>query len=118
MELAPFTLQGTDLCVAPLVLGTMTFGAQLDEGESERVVARARDLGLTMLDGSNSYAGGRSEEIIGRVIRPFRDEVQVVTKVGAALKGRDPGAPRLDRASILRECDASLGRLGIAHIDL
>lgn len=115
---SPRRLRGTELEIGPIVLGTMTFGTQLDESESERVVHRARELGVTMFDSANSYGGGRSEEILGRVVAPFRDEVQVVTKVGSYRSVDEADAPRLDRASILRECDASLGRLGLDHIDV
>jgi aryl-alcohol dehydrogenase-like predicted oxidoreductase len=101
----------------PVVLGTMTFGTQLDERGSAEVVHAARELGVTMFDCANSYGGGRSEEILGRIVRPFRDEVQVVTKVGGR-RSVDGDGPRLDRDSILRGCDASLERLGVDHIDL
>lgn len=117
-DLTPRTLEGTDLTIGPLVLGAMTFGDQLDEAESTRVIHRARELGVTMFDTANVYVGGTSEEILGRAIRPFRDEVQVVTKVGGALTFRDPSLPKLDRASVLRECDDSLARLGVDVIDL
>ena len=70
-----------------------------------------------MFDCANSYGGGRSEEILGRIVKPFRDEVQVVTKVGSR-RSVDGDGPRLDRSSVLRGCDASLKRLGVDHIDL
>jgi aryl-alcohol dehydrogenase-like predicted oxidoreductase len=116
--LDPVRLPGTDLSIGPLVLGTMTFGTQLDEADATRAVHRAREGGVTMFDSANSYGGGRSEELLGRIVAPFRDEVQVVTKVGSYRSVDDPDAPRLDRASILRECEASLTRLGTEHIDL
>jgi aryl-alcohol dehydrogenase-like predicted oxidoreductase len=111
-------LRGTDLTVGPLVLGTMTFGTQLDAADAERAVHRAREAGVTMFDSANSYGAGRSEELLGAIVRPFRDEVQVVTKVGSYRSVGDPSAPRLDRASILRACDESLARLKLDHIDL
>lgn len=117
IDLSPRNLRGTDLTFGPLVLGTMTFGTQLDERESAEVVAAARELGITMFDCANSYGGGRSEEILGRIVRPFRDEVQVVTKVGGR-RSVDGDGPRLDRASVLNGCDDSLERLGVDHIDL
>ena len=117
IDLAPRTIAGTDLTVGRIVLGTMTFGTQLDDAGSERAIHRARELGITMFDSANSYGAGRSEEILGRVVKPFRDEVQVVTKVGSYRSSESEG-PRLDRTSILRNCDASLARLGLEHIDL
>jgi aryl-alcohol dehydrogenase-like predicted oxidoreductase len=118
IDLSSRRLSGTDLDIGRLVLGTMTFGSQLDERESERIVHRARDLGVTMFDTANTYGDGRSEEILGRIIGPFRDEIQVATKVGSTLPSADVDAPRLDRASVLRECEGSLRRLGLDHVDL
>lgn len=117
LDLSPRPLRGTDLQFGPVVLGTMTFSTQLDEAASAEVVHAARDLGVTMFDCANSYGGGRSEEILGRIVRPFRDEVQVVTKVGGR-RSVDGDGPRLDRASVLSMCDASLERLGVDHIDV
>lgn len=104
-----------------LVLGTMTFGEQLDESEAGAVVDLARERGITMFDTANRYADGRSEEILGRLIAPFRDEVQLATKVGSARvagAGTREGRARIDAASIRREIDGSLGRLGVDHVDL
>jgi aryl-alcohol dehydrogenase-like predicted oxidoreductase len=116
--LDPVRIPGTDLTIGPFVLGTMTFGTQLDEKGAEQAVHRSREAGVTMFDSANSYGGGRSEELLGRIVAPFRDEVQLVTKVGSYRSVDDPDAPRLDRASLLRECDGSLTRLGTDHIDL
>ena len=51
------------------------------------------------------------------MVKPIRDEVQVVTKVGS-YREADAANPRLDRASIRRNCDESLQRLGLDHVDL
>lgn len=107
-----------DLQVGRLVLGTMTFGDQLDEAGSAATVHRARELGITMFDTANGYCDGRSEEILGRIIAPFRDEVQVATKLGATTAERPHGTPRIDAASIERELEGSLRRLGLDHVDL
>jgi aryl-alcohol dehydrogenase-like predicted oxidoreductase len=117
-DLTARPLRGTDLSVGRLVLGTMTFGTQLSNEDSVRAIHRARELGVTMFDCANSYGDGRAEEILGRTVRPFRDEVQVVTKVGSRRSVDDEDAPRLDRNSILQGCDDSLRRLGLDHIDL
>jgi aryl-alcohol dehydrogenase-like predicted oxidoreductase len=104
--------------VGPLVLGTMMFGTQVDDVTSERMIHRARELGVSMFDTANTYGDGRSEEILGKAVRPFRDEIQIATKVGSARAAEDPSAPRLDRTSILRACNESLSRLGTDVIDL
>jgi aryl-alcohol dehydrogenase-like predicted oxidoreductase len=65
--------------VGPLVLGTMMFGTQVDDVTSERMIHRARELGVSMFDTANTYGDGRSEEILGKAVRPFRDEIQIAT---------------------------------------
>src|SRR5690606_34635327 len=77
------TLAGTELTAGRVVFGTMTFGAQVDEDEATRMVDVCREAGITMFDTSNNYAGGRSEEILGRIVKPFRDEVLISTKGGS-----------------------------------
>ena len=109
---------GQHMEVGRLVLGTMTFGDQLDAEGSAAVVHRARELGVTMFDTANGYAQGRSEEILGRIVAPFRDEIQIATKVGASVPGVNDTLPRIDRASIERELEGSLRRLGVDHVDL
>lgn len=116
VDLGPRTVGGME--VGRLVLGTMTFGEQLDEAGSAAVIHRARERGITMLDTANGYCDGRSEEIVGRVVAPFRDEVRIATKVGAMTAERPAGTPRIDAASIERELEGSLRRLGTDHVDL
>jgi aryl-alcohol dehydrogenase-like predicted oxidoreductase len=104
----------TDCEVGRLILGTMTFGAQVELAEAERMVMHSREAGVTMFDSANSYAGGASEEMLGRIVKPFRNEVQLATKVGIA-KGEN--AP-LSRRSILREVEGSLRRLQTDYLDV
>jgi aryl-alcohol dehydrogenase-like predicted oxidoreductase len=118
IDLAPRAVPGTDLRIGRAVLGTMTFGDQVDADQAEQLVHRARDLGVTMFDTANVYNDGCSEQILGRILAPFRDEVQIATKVGVPPSSAAPDAPRLDRGSVRRECEASLRRLGVDHVDL
>lgn len=99
------------------VFGTMTFGQQTSETDAHQMVALCREAGVTMFDTANMYGDGRSEEILGRAVAPFRDEVLIATKVG---NRHDLPAerPQLTAASIREEVDASLRRLGTDRIDL
>lgn len=115
-DLAP--RQVGELEVGRFVLGTMTFGGQLDEAASAKVINRARELGVTMLDTADVYCRGRSEEIVGRVVAPFRDEIQIATKVGANMSGSLDPVPRIDATSIERALEDSLRRLGTDYVDL
>ena len=121
----------TGLYVSELCLGTMTFGsspgmweqiAGLGQAEAEALLKAAVDGGINFLDTADVYSEGRSEEITGRAIRSLglaREDVVVATK-GFGRVGSAPGLNRVGatRAHILAACKASLGRLGLDHIDL
>lgn len=111
-------LAGTGLTAGRIVFGTMTFGAQVDEAEATRMVATCRDAGITMFDTSNNYAGGASEEILGRIVKPFRDEVLISTKGGSHVDQDDPALAGLSRKAVHHAVDGSLRRLGVDHIDV
>lgn len=98
----------------------MTFGmgftrdTHVDEQLARRLVHRALDAGVNLFDTAETYAEGRSEEVLGQAIRGIRDEILVVTKVGFA--DLRPGALAYDK--VVSACEASLRRLGIDCIDL
>jgi aryl-alcohol dehydrogenase-like predicted oxidoreductase len=99
-----------------LALGAMNFGKRTPPAESERIVARALERGITFFDTANTYNDGESEKILGKALRPVRDRVTLATKVGA---GRVAGKPEgLSRARILAAIDESLRRLGTDHVDV
>ncbi|HZM32728.1 MAG TPA: aldo/keto reductase [Acidimicrobiales bacterium] len=91
-----------------------------DRAEAEATIARALDLGVTFLDTSDMYGFGENEELVGKAIAPCRDEVVLATKFGIHLDPDKPGGRgvRGDAAYVRQACDASLGRLGLDHIDL
>jgi aryl-alcohol dehydrogenase-like predicted oxidoreductase len=109
---------GTDLEFGRVAFGAMTFGSQVDEAEAARMVHTCRDAGVTMFDTSNNYAGGASEEILGRIVRPFRDQVLVSTKGGSPVDQADGSLAGLSRAAVHQAVDGSLRRLGLDHIDV
>jgi len=97
-------------------LGTMTFGDQLDLDEAKNLVRLARDAGINFLDTANVYAAGRSEALVGQIIKGIRDSVVLATKVGIPTSA-DDNRP-LSAESVRRACEASLGRLQTDRIDL
>lgn len=111
-------LNRTGVDSAQLILGTMTFGDQIEEPEAVRAINRAYELGVSIIDTANSYVGGQSEIIVGRAVDSFRDEIKIASKVGSRRSMSDPNAQRLDRVAVIQACDESLARLGIDHIDL
>lgn len=90
-----------------------------DEAASFALMDRALELGVNLLDTADAYAGGRSEEIVGRWLasRRCRDEIVLATKVGTPLDG-GVNHGGLSRRHILRQVEASLRRLQTDHIDL
>lgn len=107
-----------ELDLGQLVLGTMTFGGQVAERTAREMVAVAREAGVTMVDTSNNYAGGVSEEIVGRVIAPFRDQIVLATKGGSHVDQTDASVKGLGRAALRAAVAGSLRRLGTDRIDV
>lgn len=114
-------LGDSGLRVSALGLGTMVFGEEGPRGTPEAqaiaIVDRFLEAGGTHLDTANVYAGGRSEEIVGRAVRGRRDEVTIATKVRFPT-GPGPNDEGLSRRHVLASVEASLRRLDTDHIDL
>jgi 1-deoxyxylulose-5-phosphate synthase len=109
----------TGVRVAPLALGTMNFGLPTSEEEAGRIIDRALDAGLNLIDTANSYNDGESERILGRILAASgrRDEVFLATKVHFPT-GPGPNERGNSRLNIMRACEASLKRLQTDQIDL
>ncbi|MBA2317351.1 MAG: aldo/keto reductase [Euzebyales bacterium] len=112
------TPTGAEVALGEVVFGAMTFGSQVDEVEAADMVAACRDAGITMFDTANSYNGGASEEILGRAVKPFRDEVTIATKVGNPVREDGVAVAGLSRTAIRAAVQGSLRRLGTDRIDV
>jgi aryl-alcohol dehydrogenase (NADP+) len=104
------------LKVSPLCLGAMMFGDQTDEETSRRIVDRARDADVNFIDTADAYGAGKSEEIVGRAVKPDRDRWVLATKVG--YPAGSPLPADLSRKYVLHAVEQSLRRLGTDYIDL
>lgn len=75
----------TGLVVSELALGTWGLSGDgygpVAQGEAERAVARALEIGVTLFDTADAYGAGAMEELLGR-LASARDDVVIVTKVG------------------------------------
>lgn len=90
----------------------------VDDGDPVATIERALELGITLFDTADSYGEGRNEELVGRTMAPYRDEVLVATKVGIASTGVGVRAVDGRPAYARSACNASLRRLGVDVIDL
>jgi len=107
----------TGVKVSRLCFGTMSFGDTADEATSAAMFHRCREAGINFFDCANTYAGGRSEEILGRLIADCRDEVIITSKVGFPV-GQDVNAQGLSRRHIIRAVEGSLKRLNTDRLDI
>lgn len=110
------TVGRTGVRVSPLCFGTMSFGSEADEQASADMFHRARDMGINFFDTADVYGGGRSEEILGKLVSDNRDDVVIASKVFYPT-GADINAQGLSRRHIVRAVEASLKRLGTDWID-
>lgn len=129
-ELPRRRLGQTDLDITRLGLGTWAIGGPWafgwgpqDDTASVAAIHRAAELGINWIDTAAVYGLGHSERVVGRALAvlPVADRPLVFTKCGLVWDDTDRDAEptrNLRPASIRRECEASLARLGIERIDL
>jgi aryl-alcohol dehydrogenase-like predicted oxidoreductase len=114
-------LPGTGISVSNLALGTMGFGTETDEKEAFAILDKFVEANGNLVDTSNVYGAGASEELIGRWFagRP----ADVTGRVVLATKGRFGTGPDTNengssRRNLDRALSASLRRLGRDKVDL
>jgi aryl-alcohol dehydrogenase-like predicted oxidoreductase len=112
---------GSGMRSSEVVLGSMTFGESRAWGtspeEAEAIMTAYVDRGGTTIDTAPNYAGGESEEIIGRFAKARRDELVLSTKYTAS-GSEHPLAGGNSRRAMVQSVEASLRRLGTDRIDL
>jgi len=131
MALPKRKLGSSSLEITPVGFGAWAIGGggwafswgPQDDAASLAAMHRAIELGINWIDTAAVYGLGHSEEVVGRFLRelPWGDRPLVFTKCGLAWDENNRMVPPrrvLRSESIRAECEASLRRLGVEHIDL
>jgi aryl-alcohol dehydrogenase-like predicted oxidoreductase len=119
-------LGSSGLIVSRMAFGAMTFSSgnrdlpsiyKVEHTLADRMVGQALDAGINFFDTADVYAGGQSEEMLGKALGAKRDQAIIATKVGGRFSSNllDAG---LSRRHIMGSVDASLKRLGTDWIDV
>jgi voltage-dependent potassium channel beta subunit len=110
------------LKVSVLSFGSwVSFGPQLDVGLARDCLAAAWDAGVNFFDNAESYAGGQSEEIMGKAIAELgwaRETFVISTKFYGGIVDNVNTRATLNRKYLLQALDGSLRRLGLDFVDL
>ncbi len=105
------------LNVSALCLGTMMFGDQTDINEARGIVAHAHEQGVNFIDTADVYSIGKSETMVGELLKRNRTDWVLATKIGNKMSDR-PNEAGYSRTWMMRECEASLKRLATDYIDI
>jgi len=107
----------TGVKVSPLCFGCMSFGGDADEAASAQMFKAARDLGINFFDTADQYSKGRSEEILGKLMRDSREDLVIATKCFNPT-GTDLNAKGNSRRHLTRALEASLKRLQTDRVEI
>lgn len=110
-------LGSSGLKVSEICLGAMNFGDSTDEQAAASIVDHAREVGVNFIDTADAYAGGKSEQIVGNLIKKDRPEWVLATKVGQAA-GTPQRKKGLSRKWMMEAIDRSLQRLQTDYVDI
>lgn len=120
MEMQYRRLGKSGLRVSALSFGAwVTFGKQVDDSTAEACMQTAYDAGINFFDNAEAYAGGKAEEVMGRILKQAawpRDSYLVSSKVFWG--GDGPNQKGLSRKHVIEACHAALKRLQVDYLDL
>jgi aryl-alcohol dehydrogenase-like predicted oxidoreductase len=109
--------------ISRIGLGTWAIGGHMwggqDDAQSVAAIHAAVDHGVNWIDTAPIYGSGHSEKVVGRALSrlPASRRPMIFTKFGLGTESDTPNRSA-SAAEVLAECDASLRRLGVDHIDL
>ena len=109
----------TDMRVSTVSFGAWPIGSdwgKVDDADSYAALNRAIDLGVNFIDTADVYGDGRSERLIGRLLKDRKEEIFVATKAGQRLSPHT--ANGYNQKTLDAFIDRSLSNLGVDSIDL
>jgi pyridoxine 4-dehydrogenase len=115
---------GGDLEVNRLGFGAMritgegVWGPPADPEAARALLRRAVELGVELIDTSDSYGPEVSERLIAEALRPYPERVVIATKGGLTRQGPSQMSPDCRPEYLRGACEGSLRRLGLERIDL
>ena len=115
---------GGDLPVNRFGFGAMRltgpgiWGEPEDREECKRVLRRALELGINLIDTADSYGPEVSERLIAETLYPYPDELVIATKGGLTRPGPGRWVPDGRPEHLRAACEGSLKRLRVDEIDL
>ncbi len=107
----------TGVKVSRVALGAMSFGGDADDATAAAIWRAARDAGVNLFDTADVYNDGRSEQVLGRLMREERDQIVVGSKAYFPT-GKGANDRGSSRYHLVRAVEASLRRLATDRIDL
>lgn len=110
------------LKVSELSFGSwITFANQIENGISDKLMDIAYDAGVNFFDNAEVYAAGKSEEVMGDILKKknwARDTYIVSSKAFFGAGGKLPTQVGLHRKHLIEACEAALKRLKVDYLDL
>lgn len=97
----------------------VTFGSQIQDDTSERLMQMAYENGINFFDNAEAYASGKSEEVMGQILKKMNWNRSTFVLSSKVFWGGDkPNQKGLMRKHIVEACNAALNRLQVEYLDL
>ena len=103
--------------VSRLALGCMDFPVRQDEATAAKILDSALEHGINLIDTADVYGKGRSEEVLGQILKGKREQIILATKFWVNMYDR-PNGGGCSRVHIVQALEDSLRRLQTDYIDL
>ncbi|WP_394843258.1 aldo/keto reductase [Pendulispora brunnea] len=112
----------TGLFVAEMGIGTWGLSGDaygpVEPADAERVLHRAIDVGMTLIDTADTYGGGKMEHLLGKALAPYKNKDLVLVTKGGTDRSTTPARKRFDGPYLVESVERSLKRLGRERLDV